>query len=66
MFRFLSQSTENEELALKAQTRNMERRELMAPSSRVIKVEWKTPGSRTILEEQLILKGKQGEGYRAG
>lgn len=38
----------------------MERRDLLAPSSRVTKVEWKTPGSRTILEEQLILKGKTG------
>lgn len=44
----------------------MERRELLAPSSRVTKVEWTTPGSRTILEEQLILKGKQGEGDKAG
>lgn len=39
MFRFLSQCTENEELALKAQTGNMERRELMAPGYRVIRVE---------------------------
>lgn len=38
----------------------------MAPNSRAIKVEWEDPGSRTILEEHLFLKGKQGEGDRAG
>lgn len=58
MFRFLFQSAENEELTLKAQTGNMEKRELIAPSSRVIKVNWKTTCSRPILEEQMILKGK--------
>lgn len=45
VFIFLSQSTENEVLALKAQTGNTERRELMGPSSRVIKAEWKTLGT---------------------
>lgn len=61
MFRFLSQTTENEELTLKAQTGNTEKRELMAPSSRVIKIERKTPGSTIIPEKQLILKANRKE-----
>jgi len=39
MFRLLPQSTENEELALKAQPGDMQRREIMAPSSQVTKGE---------------------------